>query len=240
MEDAQQEKWFAVQLAVSDQPVNLDAMPRLDIFEAYRLYSVATAGSGKIVHSLRLGFFKEAVSAEAVMGYLQTFFGSPTVMRVSVAEHGRFKDAPSTKKPAPPANEGKVVELNNARAARPVVPTVTMEVAPGVDSAATGSFNMNATGSFNMNATGTHKALATGTHKALKSAAKAAGPKTKSAPRAKTGNTGKHKTMPSLEKKSLAEELLDEAREVQLSESGIRKLPKNDSLLSRMLGKLTK
>ena len=71
MEDAAQEKWFAVQLAVSDQPVNLDAMPRLDIFEAYRLYSVATAGSGKIVHSLRLGFFKEAVSAEAVMGYLQ-------------------------------------------------------------------------------------------------------------------------------------------------------------------------
>ena len=46
--------------------------------------------------------------------------------------------------------------------------------------------------------------------------------------------------LPSLEKKSLAEELLDEAREVQLSESGIRKLPKNDSLLSRMLGKLTK
>ena len=92
-------KWFAIQLAVSDQPVNLDAMPRLDIFEAYRLYSVATAGSGKIVHSLRLGFFKEAVSAEAVMGYLKTFFGSPTVMRVSVAEHARFKDAPSAKKP---------------------------------------------------------------------------------------------------------------------------------------------
>ncbi len=141
MEDAQQDKWFAVQLAVSDQPVNLDAMPRLDIFEAYRLYSVATAGSGKIMHSLRLGFFKEAVSAEAVMGYLQTFFGSPSVMRVSVAEHGRFKDAPSAKKPAAPAHEAKVVELNNARATRPVVPTVTMEVAPGVDAAATGSFN---------------------------------------------------------------------------------------------------
>ena len=42
--------------------------------EAYRLYSVATAGSGKIVHSLRLGFFKEAVSAEAVSGYLKKIF----------------------------------------------------------------------------------------------------------------------------------------------------------------------
>jgi hypothetical protein len=252
MEDAQQEKWFAVQLAVSDQPVNLDAMPRLDIFEAYRLYSVATAGSGKIVHSLRLGFFKEAVSAEAVMGYLQTFFGSPSVMRVSVAEHGRFKDAPSAKKPAATAHDAKVVELNNARATRPVVPTVTMEVAPGLDPAATGSFkmnetgsfNVNATGSFNMNATGTHKTLASGTHKALKSAAKAAGAKTKSAPRAqhtiKSGSTGKHRTLSQMEKKSLAEQLLDEAREVELSESGIRKLPKSDSLLSRMLGKLTK
>jgi hypothetical protein len=230
MEDAQQEKWFAVQLAVSDQPVNLDAMPRLDIFEAYRLYSVATAGSGKIVHSLRLGFFKEAVSAEAVMGYLQTFFGSPSVMRVSVAEHARFKDAPSAKKPAPPIQEAKVVELSNARGSRPVVPTVTMEVAPGIDTAATGAFKALETGSF--------KATATGKHKALKSAAKSAGV-SKSA-RARTGNTGKHKTLQPTEKKSLAEQLLDEAREVELSESGIRKLPKNDSLLSRMFGKLTK
>jgi hypothetical protein len=41
-------------------------------------------------------------------------------------------------------------------------------------------------------------------------------------------------------KKSLQEQLLDEAREVQLSESAIRKLPKSDSLLSRLVGKLTK
>ena len=235
MEDEQQDKWFAVQLAVSDQPVNLDAMPRLDIFEAYRLYSVATAGSGKIVHSLRLGFFKEAVSAEAVGGYLHTFFGAPTVMRVSVAEHARFKDPPSSKKPAaPPAHEAKVVELNNARTTRPVVPTVTMEVSTGVDTAATGSFKSLETGSF--------KTSATGTHRTLKSAAKSVGPNTKRARanNGRTGNTGKHKTLPSAEKKSLAEQLLDEAREVELSESGIRKLPKNDSLLSRMFGKLTK
>jgi hypothetical protein len=229
MEDEKQEKWFAVQLAVSDQPVNLDAMPRLDIFEAYRLYSVATAGSGKIVHSLRLGFFKEAVSAEAVSGYLNTFFGSPTIIRVSVAEHGRFKDPPSSKKPAPPVHEAKVVEINNARTtARPAIPTVTMEVANGVDAGATGSFKALDTGSF--------KTSATGRHKALKSAAKSAGSNTKRA----HSNTGRHKTLTPPEKKSLAEQLLDEAREVQLSESGIRKLPKNDSLLSRMFGKRTK
>ena len=30
---------------------------------------------------------------------------------------------------------------------------------------------------------------------------------------------------------------MDEAREVELSESGIRKLPKSDSLLAKMFGK---
>jgi hypothetical protein len=162
-------------------------------------------------------------------------------MRVSVAEHGRFKDAPSTKKPpAAPAHEAKVVELNNARTARPVVPTVTMEVAHGMDTSATGSFRSLDTGSFKTSTSGSHRALssATGTHKALK-AAKPAGPNGKRA-HGKTGNTGRHKTLPPIEKKSLAEQLLDEAREVELSESGIRKLPKNDSLLSRMFGKRSK
>jgi len=98
-----------------------------------------------------------------------------------------------------------------------------------VDTAATGAFKSLDTGSF--------KTSATGMHKALKSAAKSAGSNTK---RARTGNTGKHKTLPPIERKSLADELLAEAREVQLSESGIRKLPKNDSLLSRMFGKKTK
>ncbi len=51
--------------------------------------------------------------------------------------------------------------------------------------------------------------------------------------RANPNATGKHKTL----KKSLAEELMEEAREVELSESGIRKLPQNNSLLSRLLGK---
>ncbi|MBL8272040.1 hypothetical protein [Steroidobacter sp.] len=265
LNDAAQEKWFAIQLAASDQPVNLDTMPHLDIFEAYSLYSVATAGSGKIVHSLRLGFFKEAVSAEAVSGYLKTFFASPSVLRISVAEQARFKDAPQPRR-AEPAEEPKnnVVALNNARASRaPVVPTVTMEVDPSATGAfranatgafrpnatgslssasgsfkpgGTGAFKPTATGSFKANATGTFKLNSTGMHKALDSkvAAKSAAPATKrSEPTRSPGNTGKHKQL----KKSLSQELMDEAREVELSESGIRKLPQNGSLLSRLLGK---
>jgi hypothetical protein len=243
--DESQEKWFSIQLAVSEQPVNLDAMPRLDIFEAYRLYSVASAGSGKITHSLRIGFFREEVSAEAVSGYLKTFFNSPTVVRISIAEHTRFKDPPA--KPA--AKEAKVLDLSQARDRAPkTIPTVTMEVeTPRFDPNATGSFRASATGVHKalstgshkaLNATGAHRALgATGTHKTLKAASKASPPATKrSAPLAKNA-TGKHKA---LAKKSLSEQLLEEAREVELSESGIRKLPKNDSLLSKMFGKLTK
>ena len=255
LNDNAQEKWFAIQLAASEQPVNLDTMPHLDIFEAYRLYSVATAGSGKIVHSLRLGFFKEAVSAEAVAGYLKTFFASPSVLRISVAEQMRFKDAPQPRRAEPEEPKNNVVELNNARANRaPVVPTVTMEVDPsatgafrpnatgafrpnatGALTSATGTFKPGATGAFKPNATGAFKLNSTGVHKALDSrvAAKAASPATKRSELTRGVNTGKHKQL----KKSLAEELLEEAREVELSESGVRKLPQSNSLLSRLLGK---
>ncbi len=244
MNDESQEKWFSIQLAASEQPVNLDAMPHLDIFEAYTLYSVATAGSGKIVHSLRLGFFKEAVSAEAVAGYLKTFFNSPSVMRISVAEHGRFKDSPAPRRNAhaEPKQDSKVVDLNNTRANKPAIPTVTMEVVPRRDTSATGSFKLDQTGSFNTSATGSFKTSASGSHKALtpslKPAAKSARPATKrSEPLTKHSTTGKYKAPA---KKSLSEQLMDEARGVDLSESAIRRLPKNDSLLSRLVDKLKK
>lgn len=242
LKDESQEKWFAIQVAVSDQPMNLDAMPRLDIFEAYRLYSVASAGSGKITHAMRIGFFREEVSAEAVCGYLRTFFNSPTVVRISIAEQARFKDPPAPK--AVPKAE--ILDLSQARASK-AIPTVTMEVErPRFDPSATGTFKTSTTGVHKALSTGVHDALsstgmhralgATGTHKALKAASKAAPPATKrSAPMAKMSATGKHKAFQP--KKSLAEQLLDEAREVELSQSGIRKLPKNDSLLSKMFGK---
>jgi hypothetical protein len=244
MNDESQEKWFSIQLAASEQPVNLDAMPHLDIFEAYTLYSVATAGSGKIVHSLRLGFLKEAVSAEAVAGYLKTFFNTPSVMRISVAEHGRFKDSPAPRRNAPTESkhDSKVVDLNNTRAAKPAIPTVTMEVVPRRDTSATGSFKLDQTGSFNTSATGSFKTSASGSHKALtpslKPAAKSARPATKrSEPLTKHTTTGKYRAPT---KKSLSEQLMDEARGVDLSESAIRRLPKNDSLLSRLVDKLKK
>ena len=129
MEDENQPKWFSVQLAMSEQAFNLDAMPRLDIFAAYRLYSVAVKEEGsKLKHSLRLGFFKEEVSAEAVSGYLTTFFPSPTITRIGIAEFERFSES----KELPTAElEPKVVNLKDKReTVAPAKPTFGVNPAP--------------------------------------------------------------------------------------------------------------
>jgi len=275
LEDDQLEKWFSIQLAASEQPVNLDAMPHLDIFQAYRLYSVAGTIDGKIVHSLRLGFFKEEVSAEAVGGYLKTFFAAPTVLRVSEAEYTRFKEP--RVRPGPTMQEAKVIDLSQARTPRGDIPVVTMEVpTPSFNPHATGTFRAhvpalpdpNAEQSFDPRNTGSFRAGATGSFKtndsessppgttgafkagtgaaakpAARTAAKAATPAARrsallnGAKGGKTGTTGRHKAMAP---RSLSQELLEEARAVQLSESAVRKLPRHSSLLSRLVGKLTR
>jgi len=255
LESEELEKWFAIQLAASEQPVNLDTMPHLDIFDAYRLYSVASTNAGKIVHSLRLGFFKEDVSAEAVGGYLKTFFSTPTVLRVSEAEYVRFKEPPVRTRPAQGA---EVVAFSPAHAPRPGIPTVTMEVpTPVFDPVATGAFEPHATG---RHAAGKLDAANTGSFRpgsgtfdtgspgasasipakpALRAAPKATQP-ARQRPvlaRGRTGTTGKHKAMAP---RSLSEQLLEEARAVALSQSGIREAPKNGSLFSRLVGRLTR
>src|SRR5690606_7922386 len=101
---------------------------------------------------------------------------------------------------------------------------------------ATGTFKTSGSGVHQaLNATGSHRALATGAHKAFKkTAAKSAAPPTKRASLGRTA-TGQHKALQS--KKSLEEQLLEEARALELSASGVRKLPKSDSLLSKLFGK---
>ncbi|AMN47895.1 hypothetical protein ACG33_12465 [Steroidobacter denitrificans] len=245
LEDEGLEKWFAIQLAASEQPVNLDTMPHLDIFDAYRLYSVASMNAGKIVHSLRLGFFKEDISAEAVGGYLKTFFSTPTVLRVSEAEYTRFKAPPEQTRPAASAD---IVTLTPARAPRADIPTITLAVpTPDFAPLATGAFESRTgdrqtveqldaatTGSFKSGISASTLAQLASRHepKAIVSARQRPTPS-----RNRTGMTGKHKA---LAPRSLSEQLLEEARAVALSESGIREIPKNGSLFSRLVGKLTR
>jgi hypothetical protein len=86
------DRWFVIQLSLADHAFDPEAVPNLDIFSEYRLYSVAGLDQGRVVHSLRLGFFKEEIGAVAVASYLAAYWDKPTIKRVSVAERERFAD----------------------------------------------------------------------------------------------------------------------------------------------------
>jgi hypothetical protein len=92
LEDAEVSRWFVIQLSVSEEAFNPETVPNLDIFSAYRLYSVAGIDQGQIMHALRLGFFSEEIGAAAVASYLTEYYEKPTIKRVSVAERERFAD----------------------------------------------------------------------------------------------------------------------------------------------------
>ncbi|HEX4151834.1 MAG TPA: hypothetical protein VHY75_06450 [Steroidobacteraceae bacterium] len=85
-------RWYIIQLSLSKEGFDPDSLPNLDIFNEYRLYSVAGLDQGHVVHSLRLGFFAEEGAAAAVAGYLGAFYDKPAVKRISVAERERFRD----------------------------------------------------------------------------------------------------------------------------------------------------
>ena len=92
LEDIEASRWFVIELSVADEAFDPDAVPNLDIFSEYRLYSVAGLDQGREVHALRLGFFREEVGAVAVSSYLAAFWDKPAIKRVSLAERERFAD----------------------------------------------------------------------------------------------------------------------------------------------------
>ncbi len=90
LESIDSSRWFVIQLALADRAFDPDAVPNLDIFSEYRLYSVAGIDQGRVVHALRLGFFREEIGAVAVASYLAEYWSKPSIKRVSVAERERF------------------------------------------------------------------------------------------------------------------------------------------------------
>jgi hypothetical protein len=92
LEDSEASRWFVIELALADHAFDPDAVPNLDLFSEYRLYSVAGQDQGRVVHALRLGFFREEIAAVAVASYVGTFWDKPAIKRVSLAERERFAD----------------------------------------------------------------------------------------------------------------------------------------------------
>jgi hypothetical protein len=84
--------WFVIELATSIDAFDPDTVPNLDIFVEYRLYSVADTSTGRIVHSLRVGFFSAEIAAKAVASYLAEYYDKPAIKRVSFAERERFAE----------------------------------------------------------------------------------------------------------------------------------------------------
>jgi hypothetical protein len=85
-------RWYVIQLSLSGESFDPESLPNLDIFNEYRLYSVAGIDEGRILHALRLGFFAEEGAAAAVASYLGAYYEQPMVKRISVAERERFRD----------------------------------------------------------------------------------------------------------------------------------------------------
>lgn len=92
LQDEDAARWYVIQMSLAERAFDPDSLPNLDIFNVYRLYSVAGLDQGRVMHALRLGFFSEEAAARAVAGYLAAYYEQPTVKRVSAAERDRFAD----------------------------------------------------------------------------------------------------------------------------------------------------
>jgi hypothetical protein len=90
--DAEASQWFVIQLMLCEEQIDAEQVPNLDIFAEYRLYSATGLHENRVMHALRVGFFSSEIAAEAVAFYLATYFDSPSIKRVSIAERDRFAD----------------------------------------------------------------------------------------------------------------------------------------------------
>jgi len=123
LQDASALRWFIIQLASSEQAFDPEALPYLDIFTEYRLYSVSGLEQGKLMHVLRLGFFSEESHAKAVAGYLGSFYESPVIKRVSAAERARFaQHRVEARKDIGATGRHAVIEITDQRVIRPKRP----------------------------------------------------------------------------------------------------------------------
>jgi hypothetical protein len=105
---------FVVQLILSEDEIDPDHVPSLDIFSEYRLYRVKGLHEDSVMHALRLGFFSSEPAAQAVAGYLAVYFDTPTIKRVSVAEKERFaEDRLNARKDVGATGVHSVIELTS-------------------------------------------------------------------------------------------------------------------------------
>lgn len=77
---------FAVQLMWSVQPIDSNTVPMVSIFRAHTLYRTEAQREGRTWYSIRLGFFKDAISAKQVAAFVRPSFASVAVVPVTEGE----------------------------------------------------------------------------------------------------------------------------------------------------------
>jgi hypothetical protein len=85
---------FAVQMLQSAANIDLSSVPSLSIFRAYTLYRTKITREGQTLHCLRLGFFKDAISAKQVAYYVRSHFVSVAVVPVTEPERDEGTASP--------------------------------------------------------------------------------------------------------------------------------------------------
>lgn len=82
-------KSYVVQVALSVVAFDPRSVPHLEVFDSYHMYCDTSVENGLMRNALRLGFFTEARTAEALAGYLASYFDSPRVVQIDAAEEAR-------------------------------------------------------------------------------------------------------------------------------------------------------
>jgi hypothetical protein len=85
---------FAVQMFESPANIDLANVPALSIFRAYTLYEATVTREHRTLHSLRLGFFKDAISAKQVAYFVRSHFAAVAVVPVTQTEREHAAASP--------------------------------------------------------------------------------------------------------------------------------------------------
>jgi hypothetical protein len=93
---------YAVQLVWAVQPIDMDSLPHLAIFDAYKLYHVEGNRHGRRWYGLRLGFFTDPTAAKQVAMYVRSEYTAVAVVPVTAKEKNSAA-GPATATPAPQA-----------------------------------------------------------------------------------------------------------------------------------------
>ena len=124
---------FAVQMFESAVQINLSNLPSLSIFRHYTLYKTTFTREQRPVHSLRLGFFKDAISAKQVAYYVRSHFAEVAVVPVTETERELAARAPIDPSALSDSFQRSIDEALQApapAAAKPVSKPIVAQAAP--------------------------------------------------------------------------------------------------------------